>query len=95
MYNINNGANIKEILYSAQKNSKNKNNYKHFEYDINKKYPPFPKSKMSTKIKNKSLVNEINNIEFNLKNINSKYGSNDNNNTFNPKKKNKCKNKPN
>ena len=91
MYNINNGANIKEILYSAQKNSKNKNNYKHFEYDINKKYPPFPKSKMSTKIKNKSLVNEINNIEFNLKNINSKYGSNDNNNTFNPKKKTNAK----
>ena len=86
-----NGANIKEILYSAQKNIKNKNNHNHYEYMINKKYPPFPQTKMSNKIKNKSLVNEINNIDLNLKNINLKFPLNNYNNTFHSKNKTNTK----
>ena len=87
MYNINNGVNIKEILYSAQKNTKNKGSFKNYEYESNKKYPPYSKTKMSNKYKNKSLINEVNNFELNLKSINSK----NNTNILNPKNKNNSK----
>ena len=96
MYNVNQGINMKDILYSAQKNPKNKNNYKNFTSEFNKKYPPFSKGKIN-KYKNNSLVydskNINNNMELNLNNINSQFSSNENNNnnTFNIKSKNSTK----
>ena len=79
MYNVNQGINMKDILYRAQKNPKNKNNYKNFTSEFNKKYPPFPKGKIN-KYKNNSLVydskNINNNMELNLNNINSQFSSN-------------------
>ena len=98
MYNVNQGINMKDILYSAQKNSKNKNNYKNFTSEFNKKYLPFPKGRIN-KYKNNSLVydskNINNNMELNLNNINSQFSlnenKNNNNNTFNIKSKNSTK----
>ena len=93
MYNINNVTNIKEILYSAQKLSNKNNTYKNFTFELSKKYPPFPKSKIN--IKNKSLIsgpnNKKNNIDFNLNNVNSEFFSNDNNKYDNLKLKNNSK----
>ena len=92
MYNINNGTNIKDILYSDQKITNNKNNYKNYTSELNKKYPPFPKSKASNKNKNKSLISEVKNMNnMKINNINSKYSSNDIYNKFNIKFKNNSK----
>ena len=90
MYYNNNEKEFKEILYSAQKNTKNKFDYNNLTSEINKKYLPFQRGKPSTKYKAKSLLNSnnIDNAELNFNNINSEYILNENNNaSFNLKSK--------
>ena len=93
MYNINNSTEVKEILYSAQKNSKTKHNYKNFISDLNKKNLPFQKGNVTNKFKAKSSLNSnnINNIDYNIRKLNSDLSPNDDN-TFNMKSKNNRKN---
>ena len=83
MYYNNNENDIKDILYSAQKNNKNKNNYNNLTSGINKKNPSFKIGKESTKFKINPLLdsNNIDNEDLNLNNINSEYNLNENNNS--------------
>ena len=46
MFSINQ-ANVKNVLYSAQKSNQNKFNYKNFSSNLNQKYPSFPKKKQN------------------------------------------------
>ena len=97
MYSINNNGNeIKELLYSEEKNSKNKFNYKNLASELNKKNLYFSKGNILNKFKEKTSLNSynINNIDNNLIIINSEYSPNDYNNyTFNNKSNNKTINK--
>ena len=92
MYSINNNRNeMKEILYSEEKNSKNKFNYKYLASDLNKKNLHFSKGNIFSKFKDNSSLNSynINNVENNLIKLNSEYSPNDYNNyTFNVKSNN-------
>ena len=83
MFSINQ-ANVKNVLYSAQKSNMNKFNYKNFSSNLNQKYPSFPKKNLNNPKKSrvKSSLNEMNmnnikNIQINLNNNN-----NDDDNTY-------------
>ena len=92
MYEINNSPDVKEILYSAQKNSENKS-YKNFISELSKKNLQYQKGSNPNKSKTKSSSNSnnINNIEFNLRKLNSELSVNDYNHAFNIKLKNNKK----
>ena len=85
-----NEANVKNILYSAQKSSLNKFGNKNFTSNLTQKYPSFPKKKQNNtkKSKMKSPLNEVNMNMNNIKNIhNNNYNDNTDNNNYliNPK----------
>ena len=93
MYDINNSTEVKEILYSAQKNSESKYIYKNFISELSKKNTQYQKGNNSNKFKTKSSSNSnnINNIELNLRKLNSELSVNDYNHAFNIKLKNNKK----
>ena len=83
MYSINE-ANVKNVLYSAQKSNLNKFNYKNFTSNLNQKYPSFPKKKQNAikKTKIKSTLNDINMNMNNIKNIQINLNDNTENNNY-------------
>ena len=72
-----NDTNVKNFLYSAQKSSQNKFNYKNFSSNLNQKYPspkkkPFNSNQKSkTKPVNNNNMNNIKNIQLNINDNNS------------------------
>ena len=93
-FHNNNNSGLKEILYSAQKNSKKKYNYKNYTSELNNKNTPFSKEKKSNKYQAQSSLNSnnINNIELNYKKLNSDYSPfKKNNYIFNINSKNSKK----
>ena len=83
MFSINQ-ANVKNVLYSAQKSNQNKFNYKNFSSNLNQKYPSFPKKKQNIPKKSriKSSLNEINMDMNNIKNIQINLNDNADNNPY-------------
>ena len=83
MFSINQ-ANVKNVLYSAQKSNQNKFNYKNFSSNLNQKYPSFPKKKQNIPKKSriKSSLNEINMNMNNIKNIQINLNDNADNNPY-------------
>ena len=84
MFTIND-ANLKNVLYSAQKSNQIKFNYKNFSSNLNQKYPSHPKKVQTDQKKSriKSSLNERN-MNMNMNNIkNIQINLNDNNNNEN------------
>ena len=77
-------ANIKNILYSAQKNNQNNFASKNFISNLNKKYPSFPKKKQNNAIKSKSKssINDINMNMNNIKNVQTNLNEKEEANTY-------------